>query len=165
MVPLAILSIVAGCSMPGQNTAARPEPGDNQMKIEIEASQTTKNAVTNITEHIRVKVNAVNGDGEPLIGDDFKPLTQWDSGRTITYPGKPWAMILSQPVGQGGNAIVAAFQIYPESNAKFNRTVDIKCHFFIKRFGIDTDWVEDKPKLQVGTGAKVTCLYSVQFPG
>src|SRR4029078_4668384 len=96
MLPLAALAIVASCTMPGQNTAARPAPGDNQVKVEVEAVQITQNAVTTVTEHINVLVNAVNGNGEPLIADDFKPLTNWDSGETPTIPGRPWAMEFSQ---------------------------------------------------------------------
>jgi hypothetical protein len=130
------------------------------VKLEVEAVQITANAVTTVSENIRVKVNAVNGNGETLIGDDFKPLHEWDSGNTSTIPGKPWAMIFSQAPGDGAGSIILGVKIYP----KAGKAVSIKCHWFVKVSGATT-WTEDKPKLQVDAGAMVTCLYSIQFPG
>ena len=163
MLPLAALAIVAGCTMPGQNTAARPAPGDNQVKVEVEAVQITQNAVTTVTEHINVLVNAVNGNGEPLIADDFKPLTNWDSGETTTIPGRPWAMEFSQAPGEGAGSIILSLRVFSKANRVHRNALNIKCHFFVKRSG-ETTWTEDKVKVQVGTGVPVTCVYSIQFP-
>jgi hypothetical protein len=154
-----LLCGLTACSVPGQNPAARPAPGDNQVKLEVEAVQITQNAVTTVSENIRVRVNASNGEGENLIGDDFKPLADWDSGNTSTIPGKPWTMVFSQAPGDGAGSIILGVRIYPKSG----KIVSIKCHWFTKLSGA-TNWTEDKPKLQVGAGDLITCLYSIQFP-
>ena len=163
MVPVAMLAAVAACAPPLKNPATYPEPGDNQVKLEVEAVRITSNAVTTVAENIYVEVNAVNGNGEPLVGDNFEPLHNWESGPTSTIPGKPWTMIFSQAPGEGAGSIILGVKVFPQSNTRAKAAVSIKCHWFVKRSG-ETQWTEDKPKIQVGSGATVTCIYSIQFP-
>lgn len=121
-------------------------------------AQTTSEAVVIIPGHINVTVNAYDANG-PLDSDDFGKLKNWKSGREPTIPGKPWKMILSLPPGTGGDFIQASFKI---SHDITDKAISIRCHFFVSRLG--GPFVEDKPKLQVGVGTPVTCLYNIQFP-
>lgn len=161
------LGFTAACVPGATSPPVLPAPGDNQVRIKIEATQLRADGPRVVAEnYIDIIVNTFNGEGVPLVGDDGKPLANWSAGPSSSIPGKPWSITLSQAPGQGGGTIAGSVRVLSAANAHIRDALNINCHFDVlisPASGGDGKFHESLTSFQTGVGRQVSCLFSFTF--
>ena len=152
LASLLILASLTGCVV--KNPDTMPGPGDNVLRIEIHAYAIAPSG----TDHLEVRrsfaarVDATNGVGELLLGDDGKQVSNWKVTGVTPLP----AIVLSQRSDAGpergiGVSIKASVQPVPG-----DKQISIVCSFFV-------NGVEDLANAQAGQGRDIVCMYRTKF--
>lgn len=153
MAAALVLAMLTAC-VPGTNPAARPQPGDNVLEVQIHAYGWTsrKDDVVELRRDIKARVDVTNGDDEPFIGDDGKPITNW---RHDTSTGHPWRLVLSQPADSPAKGIRVSLRARV-AEMPGDEQINLVCNFIV-------NGVEDVKNAQAGVGPEIVCMYRTGF--
>lgn len=136
------------------NPAARPGPGDNTLEVQIHAYGWTasRNDVVELRRDVKARVDATNGAGEPLVGDDGKPISNW---RHDTAGSHPWKLVLSQPQDAPNRGIGVSIRARV-AEMPGDEQINLVCNFIV-------NGVEDVKNAQAGVGPEIVCMYRTGF--
>lgn len=143
---------LAGCALP-KDPITMPAPGDNVLRVEIHVYQVTGSGdIQELRRDVKARVTASNGHGDPLLGDDHQPISNW---RHDTTEHDTWKLELSQPPDAPtrgiGVSIRARVALAPDDSH-----VNVVCSFFV-------NGVEDLKNAQAGVGPEIVCMYRTGF--